>query len=434
MPNLNNVKCYVALETTAGITVPLTSAVPIRDLPSLDKNVERKASEVILGNSMRSGEYTLASDVKGSLSINPRVGTGTGKLLKAHLGLETTTAQQIGGILRIRYVGTQASCKLVVNATTITSNIGALGAEVADAGVGVAGFGTSGVITLASYATLTALQAFIATLTNYKCDLVMGAAAASTTTPGPIAITKVQAANKFAYVYFQSATSGAYIHTIQPDLSINERPSLSIQKEGYQDNFCYGGCYINNLNLSGALKGYITVGLDVVGMNEAIGQTAVSGVSIPMMSDLVFQNGSFFFDKTVYTYVRNFNLKSTNNFITDGYGLSSIDRQYVQKGLFDVSGDFEIKLDSNSYTERANLFNSTSFAMSLQFNGNALPNFMNEIMIIECPSVSVDTYAFSNSSGVLFAKIGYKVFNTPTQYDSPVSITLISTDNAVYNS
>lgn len=429
MANLNNVKLYVALESTPGTTVTPTSAVAIRDLPTLDKDLDRKQSDVILGNGMRSGEYTLASDVKGTISINPRVNAGHGKLLLAHLGLQN--CYQIGAILRLRYTGTSASCKIATTASTITSAVGALGSEAADAT-----FGTAGSLTLSSYATAGALQTYLNGLANYKCDLVTGATTASTTTPGPVVVAKTQAANKYVYLIFQSTTSGVYDHVFQPDLSVNERPSLSVQKEGFQDNFLYSGVYSNNLNLSGSLKGFLQESFDLIGMGETAGQPAISNVVMPSNSDMTFQGGgvgAFFFDKTQYNYVRNFSFKSTNTMITDGYGVSSIDRQYVQKGLFEVTGDFELKLDANSYTERSQVFTSNTFSMALQFQGGTLANSCNELMIMEMPSVAVDTFKYNNSSGVLFAKVGYRVFNVPTQYDSPLSIHIVNTDSAAYS-
>jgi len=433
MANLNNVKAYLALETTAGTTVTPTSAISIRDMPSLDKHYDRKPSEVILGNGMRQGEYTLDTDVKGSMSVSPRVNAGNGKLLKAHLGLEATPVQ-VAGLVSIRYIGASASCKLVVTATNITSNIGAFGAETADNGSGIAGFGISGVITLATYSTIGALVTYINTLTNYKAVLITGASGASSTTPGPVAITKTQAANRPAIITFQSTTTLDYAHTFTPDLSVNERPSLSIQKEGFQDNMLYGGVYANSLTMQGATKGFVQMAFDLIGMNETIGQTAIAGVSIPSNGDLVTQAGSFYFDKTAYSTVKDFSFKSANNLISDGYGMGSIDRAYVQKGLYEATGDFTVQLTAGSYAERAGLISMTQFSMQIILQGASLGNSLLETMIIDLPTVQVEDFQYTNNSSVLFAKILYRVFNQPSQYDAPVTVTIINTDTALYNS
>jgi len=79
----------------------------------------------------------------------------------------------VGGCLRIRYTGAQASCLLEGDATakTLTSKIGALGAEAPDAA-----FGTAGVIDLTAAAadTLLELQALIDAYADYECSVIYG--------------------------------------------------------------------------------------------------------------------------------------------------------------------------------------------------------------------------------------------------------------------
>jgi hypothetical protein len=432
MPNLSNIKVTIGMESTPGTAVTTTAVIPIKGLPTLSKKFERKPDELITGNNMEAGEYSVATNVGGQLPLSPRACAGMGKLIKASLGLETSSSQ-IGGAIRIRYSGSQASCKMVVTATTITSNIGALGSETADSGSGTAGFGTSGVVTLSSYNTLGALQTYLATFTNYATETVMGASSASTTAPGPITITSAQAAGKYVYIYFQSSTSGVYVHTMVPDLTANERPSTTIQIDGMGDNFLYAGDYIDSLSLQAALKGYVSGTVDLVGFTEGIGQTA-SAVVMPNAGPLVFQNGSVTFDGKVFTYVRNFNFKLTNNMHKDGYGIGSLDRSYALKNKFQVSGDFQLRLDSNAYAERAKVASAAFAPLTISFRGNAIANSMYEMMNIEMPYLNVDVYDTVDNSGILDAKITYKSYN-PTgsyNYDAPLTITLITIDSAAY--
>lgn len=79
----------------------------------------------------------------------------------------------VGGCLRIQYTGAQASCLLEADAVakTLTSRIGAAGAEAADPA-----FGTAGVIdlTAATADTLQELSALIDAYADYTCSILYG--------------------------------------------------------------------------------------------------------------------------------------------------------------------------------------------------------------------------------------------------------------------
>lgn len=79
----------------------------------------------------------------------------------------------VGGCLQIEYTGAQASCLLVADATgkTLTSSIGAAGAEAPDAD-----FGAAGVIDLtdATADTLAELEALIDGYDDYTCSILYG--------------------------------------------------------------------------------------------------------------------------------------------------------------------------------------------------------------------------------------------------------------------
>jgi Phage tail tube protein len=325
----------------------------------------------------------------------------------------------------LRYTGGSASCKIGVTATTITSAIGAYGAETADAA-----FGTAGTVTLSGYATLSALVTYLNT-GNYVCTILQGANSASTTTPGPIAVTAIQAAGKNAYIFFKSTTSGVYLHQITPDLSQNERPSYSILKEGYGDNLLYTGNYINELSLSASLKGYLTGEATILGFSEAVGQTA-SGLPQPAAKSLVYQSGTITIAGVSYPFVRSFSWKATNNMFADGYGMGSLDRQYVLKSKFAVTGDMQLRLDTNAYGLRQNVFtNGASLPTSIYFSGGSLPVSMFEAMIMEMPYLQAQKYEFAENSGILDAKLSYQLFN-PGGYDGPLTISLITGDSFAY--
>jgi hypothetical protein len=440
--NVNNIRLSVGNESTPGTSVVPTAMVPISKLPTLDQKATRKEDDIITGAAMSAGEYLVATNVNGNIELSPRACAGFAKIVKAHLGLETMTAQ-VGGILRIRYKGAQPSCKLVVTSTTISSYLGPLGAEALDAGVGAAGFGTAGVITLSGYATLAALQAYINTFSNYVCDSlyglatspVMGNGAAPTTTPGPVAIAGAQAASKYVYIFFQSTTSGVYAHTFQPDNSINERPSLSLQVDNRGDNFLYAGCYIDTLQLSAAMQAQVGATATILGFTEAIGQAA-SPLAQPTAKPMFYTSASVCFNGQLFNFVRQVTFKSDNKMFANGYGAGGLyTRQYVLKTAFQISGDLTIKLDPSSYAVRPNLLTGAQIPINFAFTGGQIGGSLLEMMLVEIPYASIDTYEFTDNSGMLDAKIGYKGFLPNLggfAYDAPLSVTLITTDSAIY--
>jgi hypothetical protein len=109
----------------------------------------------------------------------------------------------IGGCLSIQYTGASASCILLGDAAakTLTSKIGAAGAEAVDAA-----FGTAGVfdLTAVTVDTLAELAAIIEAYVGYTCSIVYGddIATGNIVTQGP-----VQAKGVAAYVYFSLAAS-----------------------------------------------------------------------------------------------------------------------------------------------------------------------------------------------------------------------------------
>jgi len=102
-----------------------------------------------------------------------------------------------GACLKIQYTGAQASCLLVADsvAKTLTSNIGALGAEAPDATFGVAGVMD---LTAAAYDTLEELRILIDAYANYSCSILYG----DDIDAENILAATVQAKGVYAYILF----------------------------------------------------------------------------------------------------------------------------------------------------------------------------------------------------------------------------------------
>lgn len=422
--SVKNIKLTIGgPEATPGTGVALTHVIPISGVPSINASVERAPDPAIVGSNMITNEFTMAKPVAGSLPLSFRPCAGIGKLLKSLLGTESTPAR-IAGVIRIRYTGTESSCKLEVSATDITAEIGDIGDESADAS-----FGSTGVLDMTSM-TIAQVVAAIEAYANYDAQLVTGSGAADA---DGIVISAVQAAGKWAYIFFSSAAGTVYKHSFTPDLTNTERPTYTIQKDGFQDNFLYDGIVVDAFSLSAALKGMVEASTDLLGFSEIAGQSAQTSLVPEDIDPLIFAYGSVSLGEKEYTYTRNLSLNVKNNHAAEGYGQGSIERQYQQKGMFEVEGDLQVRLDADSYAERAKVFSGEQASVSFYFKGKTIESGISELVIIEIPYVSLSNFDFAENSDVFDAKMNFKALNPKgTKYDGPFTIHILTTDTGAY--
>lgn len=427
MPAVNNIKLTIGgPEATPGTAVARTHVIPVRGLPGLDKSAERGEDPAITGANMAVGEYFLSDSVAGPIPLAIRPCAGIGKLIKSLLGTEATPSQ-IAAAIQVRYTGSSASCKLVADGTgkTLKSYIGTLGSEVLDTN-----FGTGGTIDLTgvNYDQISELVAYIDGLTDYECEKVCGQGSAVSQN---IVSGTLQAKSKWAFFWF-TGTTGVYLHKLTPDLSNTERPTYSIQKDGFQSNFLYAGCVVDTLNLSGALKAMAEGEGNLLGFSEADAQTA-SELTLEDVDPLIFHKGSFTLGLKEYTFIRNFSLAVANAHNAEGYGQGTSSRQYHQKGKLDITGDFQLRLDADSYAERAGVFNGALVAISYWLKGKNLATDIPELMVIELPYCSLREPAWPENAGQIDIKLGYRAVNPKgTKYDGPFTVSLLTKDSAAY--
>ncbi len=435
MPNKLGVKYTLGKETTAGTAVNRTIALPIRDIGSLDRDINKIEDPVIVGQGMASGEFAVSADVKGSIPLSPRAGPGFGSVLKGIFGTEATPVQIIG-VVAMRYIGASASCKVVtdVSAKTITCSKGALGAESADAD-----FGTAGVLTLTSATvdTMTELVAVINGYTaKYEAVLLTGDGAATITSVA--SITAAQGKGKWVYLFITGAASGAYVHPFTLDLTAgSELPTFSLQRDGFQDNYLYDGCVINTLSMSGALKGAVEAECEVIGMKETIGQSA-STVALSGAKPLIFGGGKTYINGTLYNFTRKFSLKIDRGGNADGYGQSTLDRAYHQKGVAKVEASASLRLDAVSILERPKVEAGLAAPFQVVMVGAEAKKVgtssVAEMLIISMAASEVSSFKATANGDQIDVDIGFKAYNpaTATDYDAPVSAWLITADSGAY--
>jgi len=434
MPSINQIKLTIGgPETTAGSAVAREYVLPIRGVSDLDKKTEGVADPAILGRNMISGVYIVSDDVSGGIPLTPRPCGGMGQILKSILGAEVTPVQ-VGALIRFKYTGASASCKVVTDnsANTIVSAIGTKGSESGDDN-----FGTAGTIDCddPSFDTVDELVAAINGYSDYSCEKVFEESADyDIATNKVIAITNKQGKNTWCYVWFASSTSGTYLHEFYYDpTDTDELPTYSIQKDGYQDNYLYAGCVVNTLNLSAALKSMVEGNVDILGMSEASGQS-VSALTLEDVDPLLFYNGSFSIGATTYTYIRNMSLDINQNHNPEGYGQGSTSRLYHQKGVCEISGDITLRLDATSISERDAMLNNTSIGLSYYFKGKNFTGItIPEMMLIELPYCLIDQFEFIENSGVFDARVAYRAtYPKGTVYNNPITVSILTVDSTAY--
>lgn len=417
---------------TPGTAVARAAVLPIRDIGSLDRDITKKTDPLIAGLGMDVGEYAVAGDVKGSIPLSPRNCAGWGHVLKGTFGTEATPAEVIG-LVRIKYTGSSASCKITtdVSAKTINAKIGALGSESNDAA-----FGTSGTLDLTAAAvdTVGELKAVIDAYADYECEIVTGA---SGTTITSVVSGTFQAKSKWAFLWLTGSGSGAYLHKFTPDLTLGtERATYSIQRDGYADNYLYDGVVFNKLSMSAAAKADVEADVEVLGMGETIGQTA-SALTAPTGKPYKFGGGFTSLAGTKYSIVRKHDLSFDNGHSTEGYGQDELDRVYQQRGKFTVEGGLTLRLDATSVLERPKAELGTSVAVQLLYKEveNTFLLSVDGLMLVEVPYAEISETPKPELNGdAMDLGIKFKGFNpgTATHYEAPVSVAILTADSGAY--
>lgn len=434
MANVNQIKFTIGgPETLVGSGIAREFVIPIRGVSDLDKKPEGIEDPAILGRDMSSGEYIVANDVSGSIPLTPRPCGGMGQLIKSLLAQETTPVQ-VGALIRLKYTGASASCKIGADnsANTLTSEIGTKGSESGDAS-----FGVAGVIDCddAAYDTVDELVAAIQGYTYYTCEKVFEQSADyDIATNKIVAITNKQGKNMWCYVWFLSSDSGVYLHEIYYDpTDTDQHGTYSIQKDGYQDNFLYDGCVVNALRISAALKSLVEGDVDILGMEETAGQS-ISALAMEDVDPLLFYNGSFSIGANTYTYIKNMSLDVNQNHSPEGYGQGSTNRAYHQKGKCEITGDATLRLDATSLTERDAMLNNVSAGVSYYFKGKLFAGTsIPEMMLVELPYCYVNQFEFTENAGVFDARVAYRAtYPKGTVYNNPITISILTVDSSVY--
>jgi len=429
MASVNDVKVTIGgPESSPGTAESRTAVVPHRGLPNIRAAIETGEDPAITGENMAIDKYALAGDINAPIDISPRACPGFGMLVNSALGQESAPAQ-IAAAIRIRYTGSDASCKISANTSTdtLTSETGTKGSETGDAN-----FGAAGDIDLTAAATDTVgeLVTVIEAYDDYECEKLFGADA--TDAADIEDITSKQAKNGWVTVWFTSAASGVYRHLWEVVLSNTERPAYSIQVDGRQNDYVYDGCVVDRMSLSAAIRGFLEGSVTILGMEEAAAGGA-SSLEIEDVEAMVFSDAQFSVAASDYTFTRSIALEIMNNSNPDGYGTGSIYRQYHEKGKFAVTGTLQLRLDATSIAEKAKVEPGTMVNIFMTFDGGAFDSDINEMMGVEMPYCLLDDFEWNENGPVIDARVPFTVVkgkNSP--YNAAFTVWLLTDDSAAY--
>ncbi len=425
MPALNDILLTIGgAEVTAGVAVAREYALPLRAIPTLRKMVERDIDPAIVGLGMDAGEYAVADNVAGTIPLTPRACGAFGQLLYSLLGTETGPTVA-AACMRVRYTGDQDSCHLETDGTNLTASVGNLAAEDPDSDFGT----TTGFLALGD--SVASVVAAIAAYTNYDAEKVFGGAATST---GSAALDEYQGKNVWAYIHMAGSAITAYRHTFTANFTKNtERPTYSIQSDGFQNDYIHDGCVVESLSMSAALKGMVEADAEILGMAETV-STSASALVLEDIGPMIFNDGSFTIDDAEYTYIRNMSLLIKNNHNPEGYGQGSISRLYHQRGKLDITGTVQLRLTAISILERAKVVTGALVGISFYFQSpDDIATDIPYQMIVELPYCTISDFEFTENAGQIDCTIQFKALSPKgTRYNDPIAIHLITDDSGAY--
>lgn len=264
MASVRETKITIGRESVAGTIAARTKVLPWRGdtIPGLDSAPTKEADQVGTGKNMSQGNVLQFLNVAGTLPLSPRAVPAYGSAWESNVG-GAKTPVQLGAVIRVKYTGASASCKLVADsvAQELKSFVGALGSETADATFGIAGVID---LTLVGNDTAGELVSTINSYGDYSAELVNGLSSASCVN---IEDDERQAKERWVDL-FHPGTTGNYHFRFEVDNGATERLTLSVQIDKRVKNMLYNGINFNSMVLDGSNQAQVTGDGDVLGFRE----------------------------------------------------------------------------------------------------------------------------------------------------------------------
>lgn len=415
-------------EASVGEAAARSARLPITGLPTLKATPSKQPDEVITGRNTSGRQYTDSIDVAGELPLKfiPCAGIGMG--LCSLLGRDETP-KKVGAAILLSYTGVQESCKISVSDSgqSISSAIGALGAEVSDTS-----FGTAGAQDLSAEAvnTVSELVGVLNGYADYQATKLFGADGASTLTP--VAITAAQGKGRKVVIFFTDESSSVYLHRLSNVIGTSERPTYSVQVDGVLDNQLELGAVIDGASISAELKGRAAISFSTIGLGLQSGVEA-SELNLPTGQPMRFYRGATFIGGTEYTYVKSFSVDVKNNHDSDtGYGQGSLYKREHARGEFTASGSYTVRTTAEAKSEHQKVLDDSLSSVLAVFKGGDYSAEIPEMAIVDIPALQYTEGAVTESGVALDLQFSYQVIDQMS-YDPMIQIFLLTPDAGRYD-
>lgn len=412
-------------EVTLGTAVARTAAFPITGLAVMEEVPSISRDEVITSRGANRKNYVDAIDVSMTIPANLEACKSEGMAFSSLLGQDVATPAQVGCGILIKYTGAEASCKIVVDSTTIVSTIGDLGAEAADTD-----FGSGGTITLSGFVTVDLLIAEITGYDDYTATQLFGSATEATTAGYPD--DSLQIKSRMGVIYFAVA-SGVYLHRFSPVMTNVERPTYTYQADGTGTPFdTIAGGVINTAGISADLKGKAAVSFGMIGAAVTDAGSA-SSVDVPATEPLKFSDCEFYLAGVEYACAKSMSADISNNIDADtGHCNGSLYKSDHARGELTATGSISVRTTTASDAERAKRLTGAVSSFTGVFEGQELATSIPEMVVLRLPAIQIFTAARAESGIVIDTTFGFEAIDE-NSYDDMITIDMLTTDSAKYN-
>lgn len=416
-------KAAIGKEATLGTAATLTARVPITDLAVIGEEVSKSDSGIIIGRNSNSPLSLDSVALSASLPTQLMGNKSTVLLLESLFGVAADSIQ-IGAAMQILYKGASASCKLVIDASTIKSYIGTKGAETLDNT-----FGSSGTLTLSG--TVASVMAAINGYDDYEAALLTGDSTAAATAA---AITGThQAKGHCVPIFIGSSTSGIYVTAFRPNYTEGENSTVSLQTEGTGKTEMAVGGAVDSVAISASLKSKVTAQweLKLTKWNTATLSETILKLDENDLDPMKFQGGKTIIGGKVYDYIKSVSVNLSNNIADDeGWSQGSLYKGKHFRGTFAVGGSISMTVDSDAETQRAKVASDDEVAIQLVYAGRDIGAGCKTMSIIDMPTCQYS--GFSKSAGSSAVEMSLEFTCTDFNgYDDYASLYLVTSFQAI---
>ncbi|MFA6667419.1 MAG: phage tail tube protein [Bacilli bacterium] len=404
IPKKNYTKTSIGLETTMGVAVPLTCAVPVTSVAFIEQEVTKSDTGIITGRNSSSGvsldAINYSTKFEGNLSANK-----SNKLLFESLYGAKSSSVGIGSGISLVYVGTEKSCKLVITSSEIKAYVGDYKEEAMDTS-----FGTDGTLALADKTVsdlITALNSG-----NYKCRLLNGLNTSSAivcVNPGTY-----QIASHYQPVFFSGTDATLTIFT--PNSTYSENPTLTVQTEGTGTTEKATGGAVDSFSLSGDLKSKVKSSFSLK-LLDLIANPTDANLTLDYLDEdaMKFNTGYTLINGKTWDYIKSISADFANN-ISDDDGISqhSLTKTKHFRGMFGITGSMTVTTtdkddDLSSELEREKVASDLESSLQLEYVGTNITDDVKSQIIFDFRSIQYTSSSKSAQDTTIDTSLDFQV-------------------------